>query len=328
MKKALITGILGQDGSYLTEFLFKKNYQVHGLVRSLDSKVKNESNWKSQWEDKIHLHQGSINDRSYIRNIIESIRPEEVYHLATGHEVKLNDEDYLKTRATDLDGTFFLLSALADLCPQSRLFYASSSNIFGKAAKSPQNEETPYHPASVYAVTKVASMNFLRLFREQKNLFCCSGILFNHESPRRDSFFLTRKICQTAVMIKLGKIDQLHLGDLQARRDWGFAGDYVEAMWLMLQNTKAEDFVIGTGVTHSVTDVLQIAFTFLDLDWRTYVKVNEQLLRLKEEVEVVADARKIHSRLGWVPKLSFEKMIQDMVFSELQSQQSLVEGKT
>lgn len=317
MKTVLITGISGQDGSYLAELLLKKGYEVHGLIKPYTERAELVLHRIFHILSKINLHVGDTSDQEVVRGIVGSINPDEIYHLATKHEVGTAIEDYLLSSRINTDSTAYFLSAINQLQPKCKFFYASSSNVFGRSAKSPQNEETSLYPDSIYSISKVASMHIVRLYRDQKNLFACSGILFNHESPRRDLFFLPRRISSAAARIKLGLEKELQLGELNARRDWGFAGDYVEAMWLTLQAETPDDYVIGTGETHSVRDILDIAFGLLDLDWGQYVKINPVLVRAMDKTEIVADISKIKRELGWSPRTEFKELIQMMVEEDL-----------
>lgn len=312
MKKAFITGITGQDGSYLAELLISKGYEVHGLVRQ-----KSDHQNLSEILSKINLHVGDVTDEIRLTGLIESISPDEIYHLATRHEVNITTEDYVKTNKVDAESTMFILMAIANHAPKAKFFYASSSNVFGEVKSSPQSEDYPLNPTTIYGISKASSMRLVRMFREKKDIFACSGILFNHESPRRNTFFLPRKITSTAAKIKLGLESQLILGDIESRRDWGYAGDVASAMWLMLQAEGPTDYVIGTGKTHSVRELLDIAFNRLNLDWKKYVQVSPEFVRQVEKHEIVADISKIKNELKWTPKKDFKSLIEDMVDSDL-----------
>jgi GDPmannose 4,6-dehydratase len=319
---ALITGITGQDGSYLAEFLLGKGYSVHGLVRPDPDKGGSSRRNIGNIRTRVSLHIGDVSNEELVRGYIANIRPNEVYHLATEHEVSISAENYTRSRSVNLDSAVYFLSAIKDLRPECRYFYASSSNVFGSPLTSPQNEETAFNPESMYSVTKTAGMQIVRMFRSQGGVFACSGILFNHESPRRDVAFLPRKITSTAARIKLGFEKELELGDLDARKDWGFAGDFVEAMWFMLQADTPRDYVIGTGETHAVRDILDIAFGMLDLDWKRYVRVNPKFIRPKAKTEIVADISKIKRDLGWAPRTNFKELIQMMLEEDLRLSRS------
>ncbi len=317
MKTALITGIAGQDGSYLAEYLLGKGYEVHGLVRPYAGKPEILLHRISHILSKINLHVGDISDEEVVRGHVTKIIPDEIYHLATKHEVAVTAEGYRLSRSINVDSTVYFLSVISEILPKCRFFYASSSNVFGHAATSPQNEETDLIPDSMYGISKVAGMHLVRLYRSQRGLFACSGILFNHESPRRDLYFLSRKITSAAARIRLGLEKKLELGELDVRKDWGFAGDFVDAMWLALQAEMPDDYVIGTGETHSVRDVLDATFGMLELDWKQYVKVNPALVRPGGNVKMVADISKIKKKLGWAPKTKFKALIKMMIEADL-----------
>ena len=321
MKTAFITGITGQDGSYLAEFLLGKGYEVHGLTRQFSGRAEVALPRLRHVLDKINLHIGDLSDQMVARELVEHIKPDEVYHLATKHEVGITVDEYIATRSIDVDATLYFLGAIAELRPKCRFFYASSSNVFGSPSSSPQNEKTIFNPHSIYGISKVSSMHLVRMFRSKRQLFACSGILYNHESPRRDLFFLPRKITSTAAKIKLGLEKVLVLGELDARRDWGYAGDFVEAMWLMLQADKPQDYVIGTGETYSVRDLLDIVVGYLGMDWAQYVKVDGALIRPKGSIEIVADISEIQRDLGWAPKTKLEDMMKMMVQEDIKLSQ-------
>ncbi|MEW6616808.1 MAG: GDP-mannose 4,6-dehydratase [Patescibacteria group bacterium] len=314
MKKALITGISGQDGSYLAEFLLEKGYEVHGIIQYEEN---NDKLWRIQHIlDQIVLHSGKIDECESIEKIIFEVNPEEIYHLASQHEVKNTRENYKSIFSTNVDSLYYTLSCIKDNKLKTRLFFASSSRVFVGGIETPQNELTPMYPTSLYGITKTAGVNLVRMFREQEGLFACSGFLFNHESPRRDVEFLTRKISKAVAEIKKGSLQELRLGDLDARRDWGFARDYVGAMWMMLQQEKPEDYIIGTGETHSVRDFLDFAFGFVGLNWKEYIKIDPDFVRPKE-LELCADINKAKKQLGWVPKVRFKELVEMMVEEDL-----------
>lgn len=317
MKTALITGIAGQDGSYLAELLLSKGYEVHGLIRPFSGSNELVLHRIHHIIGEINLHVDDISDEEVVRSHVAGIKPDEIYHLATKHEVGITTEDYLLSRSINIDSTAYFLSAINELQPKCRFFYASSSNVFGRASTSPQNEETNLSPDSIYSISKVAGMHLVRLHRNQMGLFACTGILFNHESPRRDIFFLPRKITSAAARIKLSLEKELELGELDARKDWGFAGDFVEAMWLTLQAEMPDDYVIGSGETHTVRDILDASFGLLELDWKQYVKVNPKLVRPRGKTEMVADISKIEKKLGWTPKTKFNELIKMMLEEDL-----------
>ena len=315
-KKALITGIAGQDGSYLSELLLAKGYEVHGLVRKSGGK---DGLWRiNHILDKLTIHSGDATDYGTVRKLVVEVRPDEIYHLAAKHDLPNSLENYLAIKATNLDSTYFFLSAIKELSPNSKFFFASSSRVFGDAKTSPQSEETPMSPNSLYGISKAAASAVVRMYREKEGIFACSGILFNHESPRRDAKFLTRKVSKAVAGINKGSTQELKLGNLDAVRDWGFAGDFVEAMWLMLQQETPEDYVIGTGEVHSVKDFLDVAFGLVNLDWRKYVKVDETLLRPTES-ELRADISKAKGKLRWTPRIKFEELVQMMVAADIRA---------
>jgi len=321
MKTALITGIAGQDGSYLAELLLSKGYAVHGFVRPFLGEPEIALSNISHILDKISLHFEDITDAVAILECVESIKPDEIYHLATNHEVGITIEEYRQSRCVNMDSAMYFLSVIKEKQENCRFFYASSSNVLGRTSISPQNENTNLSPESIYGISKVAGMSLVQLNRVQRGLFASSGILFNHESPRRNLSYLPRKITSAAARIKLGLDRELEIGDLDAKKDWGYAGDYVEAVWRILQADKPDDFVIGTGELHTVRDILDIAFGSLDLDWKQFVKVNPAFIRPKVKTEIVADIAKIKRLLGWTPKTQFKELIVMMLNEDLRLNQ-------
>ncbi len=314
MPTALITGITGQDGSYLAEFLLSKGYQVVGMVRR-SSTVTFERIHHIQ--DDIIIAQGDLHDQSSLVSLIETYQPDEVYNLAAQSFVPTSwSQPVLTGEATAL-GVTRLLEAIRLVNPKIRFYQASSSEMFGKVREVPQRETTPFYPRSPYGVAKVYGHMITVNYRESYELYAVSGILFNHESPRRGLEFVTRKITYGAARIKLGLANELRLGNLEARRDWGFAGDYVEGMWMMLQQAEAEDYVVGTGVTHSVREFCELAFAHLGLDYRQYVVQDPRFFRPAEVDLLVADPTKARQKLGWQPKISFEELVQMMVEADL-----------
>jgi GDPmannose 4,6-dehydratase len=314
MPTALITGITGQDGSHLAEFLLDKGYRVAGMVRRSSSS-------NCQRLDKIRacieLHGGDLADQTSIIRILEEVRPDEVYNLAGMSFVGASWQQPLLTADLTGLGVTRLLEAVRQVCPQARFYQASSSEMFGQARETPQRETTPFHPRSPYGAAKAYGHFITVNYRESHGLFACSGILFNHEGPRRGLEFVSRKITHAAARIKLGLQTELRLGNLDARRDWGYAGDFVKAMWLMLQQDRPDDFVIGTGVTHSVRDLVEIAFDHVGLDWREYVRIDPDLFRPAEVDVLQADASKARKLLGWEPETSFEELVEMMVEADL-----------
>src|SRR5713226_4794259 len=303
VRRALITGITGQDGSYLAEFLLEKGYAVHGMVRR-SSTVRLER--IEHIAGKIHLHQGDLLDQNSLVRLLEDVRPNEVYNLAAQSFVPTSWEQPIFTAEVTGLGVTRLLDAIRHVDKGIRFYQASSSEMFGKVHETPQRETTVFHPRSPYGVAKVYGHYITINYRESYGLFACSGIMFNHESPRRGIDFVTRKVTDGAARIKYGLARELKLGNLDARRDWGFAGDYVRAMWLMLQQEEADDYVIGTGQTHSVEEFVHIAFDHVGLDWRRHVVVDPQFYRPAEVDLLLANPAKALKCLGWEPLVSFE----------------------
>ena len=320
MKKiALITGITGQDGSYLAEFLLKKKYKVHGIVRRVAIEDKTHRLWRLQKILKyINLHAASLESYASIVKIIQKIKPNEVYHLGAQSYVDYSFKDEFSTLNTNINGTHYLLSAIKDFSPKTKFYFAGSSEMFGKVRKTPQNEKTPFYPRSAYGISKVTGHDLARNYREAYNLYCCTGILFNHESPRRGFEFVTRKISHGVARIKYGLQTDLKLGNLEAKRDWGHAKDYVEAMWLMLQQRKSDDFVIATNTQHSVREFAKMAFSIVGLDYKKYVKIDKSLYRPAEVQTLLGDFSKARKLLKWKPKVSFKNLVKDMVLSDLE----------
>jgi len=314
MPTAIITGITGQDGSYLAELLLSKGYHVVGMMRR-SSVVTFER--VQHIQDQIDLIQGDLHDQSSLMDLIEQYKPDEVYNLAAQSFVPTSWNQPVLTGEVTALGVTRMLEAVRLLSPQTRYYQASSSEMFGKVCEVPQSEKTPFYPRSPYGVAKLYGHWITVNYRESYELFAVSGILFNHESPRRGTEFVTRKISYGAARIKLGLAKELRLGNLEARRDWGFAGDYVEAMWLLMQNGKPEDFVVGTGVTHSVREFCEKAFGYLGLDYQDYVIQDPHFFRPAEVDLLVADASRVHKKLGWTPKVDFDGLVEMMVDSDL-----------
>ncbi len=314
-KRALITGITGQDGSYLAEFLLEKGYEVIGMVRRT-STVNFERIRHIQ--DRITLVQGDLLDQSSLIDILREYRPHEVYNLAAQSFVPTSFKQPVLTGEFTALGVTRLLEAIRLVDPTIRFYQASSSEMFGKVKEVPQNENTPFHPRSPYGVAKVYAHWITVNYRESYGMFAVSGICFNHESPRRGLEFVTRKITYTAAKIKLGLAHELRLGNLEARRDWGYAPDYVRAMWLMLQQDEPEDYVIATGETHSVREFVELAFDYLGLDWKKYVVVDPALYRPADVDLLVGDATKARTKLGWAPSVTFEQLVKIMVDADLE----------
>ena len=314
MPTAIITGITGQDGSYLAEFLLAKGYEVIGMVRRSSTvtfqRIK-------QIQDDITIIQGDLHDQSSLVDVIERYRPQEVYNLAAQSFVPTSWNQPVLTGEVTALGVTRLLEAIRLINPETRFYQASSSEMFGKVREVPQSESTPFYPRSPYGVAKVYAHWITVNYRESYDLFAVSGLLFNHGSPRRGLEFVERKICHGVARIKLGLTDELRLGNLDSRRDWGFAGDYVEAMWLMLQRDGAEDYVIGTGVTHSVRELCELAFSHVGLDYKDYVVQDPQFYRPAEVDLLVADPSKAIKDLNWEPKIGFDGLVQMMVDEDL-----------
>lgn len=319
-KRALITGITGQDGSYLAELLLAQGYEVHGIVRR--AAIENQDHRLSRIlpiKDKLHLHGASLESFPSIYRVVADVCPDECYHLAAQSFVSYSFEDESSTLNTNIAGTHYVLAAVRDVVPECRVYFAGSSEMFGKVEQTPQNELTRFHPRSPYGVSKTAGFYMAQNYREACGMFVASGILFNHESPRRGFEFVTRKITHTAAKIKLGLAHELRLGTLSARRDWGFAGDYVKAMWLMLQQEKPQDYVIATGETHSVQEFAEAAFLHVGLDWQKYVVVDDMFKRPAEVELLKGDASLARRELGWEPQVKFYELVQMMVDADMQS---------
>lgn len=317
-KTALITGITGQDGSYLAEFLLNKGYKVYGIVRRVALEYPVHRLWRIQHLlDKIHLHAASLESYASLFHAVEQVRPDECYHLAAQSFVSYSFDDEFSTINTNINGTHFILSTIKESAPDCKFYFAGSSEMFGQANEVPQNENTPFHPRSSYGISKVAGFHLTRNYREASGLFACNGILFNHESERRGFEFVTRKVSSTVARIKLGMAKELRLGNLEARRDWGYAPEYIEAMWLMLQQPEPDDYVIATGESHSVREFVEIAFGVVGLRWEDWVVSDERLYRPAEITELRGDASKARSKLGWAPKTSFPELVRIMVEADL-----------
>ncbi|MCK4626765.1 MAG: GDP-mannose 4,6-dehydratase [Phycisphaerae bacterium] len=311
-KRALITGITGQDGSYLAELLLKKGYEVHGLIRrsSTFGTERIEHLYKDPHdpENNLFLHYGDLTDGAGLRKVLSACRPEEVYNLGAQSHVRVSFDQPVYTAQADAIGTLRLLEAIRDLGLATRFYQASSSEMYGKVIETPQTERTPFHPRSPYGCAKVFSYWQTVNYREAYGMFACNGILFNHESPRRGETFVTRKITRAATRIKEGLQDKLYLGNLDAKRDWGFAGDYVEAMWMMLQQDQPDDYVVATGQTHSVREFVEEVFSLLGLNWKEYVEIDPRYFRPAEVDLLLGDPTKATEKLGWEPKVTFKEL--------------------
>jgi GDPmannose 4,6-dehydratase len=321
MRQALITGITGQDGSYLAELLLSKGYRVHGLVRRTSSEHYPRL---EAIRDRIELVSGDLVDGTSIDRAVKDIQPDEIYNLAAMSFVPTSWGQPALTTEVNAKGVLRMLEAVRRFCPAARLFQASTSEMFGKVRETPQRESTPFHPRSPYGVAKVYAHYLTVNYRESYGLFACSGIMFNHESPRRGFEFVTRKITRAVAGIKLSLASELPLGNLSARRDWGFAGDTVRAMWLMLQQERADDFVIGTGENHSVEEFVTAAFAHVGLDWRDHVVTDPKLFRPAEVEILLADPSKARRVLGWQPEVPFVELVRRMVDGDL----ALLRGQT
>ena len=313
-KKALITGITGQDGSYLAEHLLSLGYEVHGIVRRVALEDPTHHLWRLlSIADRLNFHSGTLESFPALYKILRDVQPDECYHLAAQSFVSISFEDEFSTMQTNINGTHYLLAAIKDTSPECRFYFAGSSEMFGMVEETPQRETTRFHPRSVYGITKVAGFELTRNYREAYNLFTCTGILFNHESPRRGFEFVTRKISSTAARIKLGLEKELRLGNIDAKRDWGFSGEYVQMMHSMLQQENPDDFVIGTGETHSVREFLQIVFEDLKLNYEDFLVIDQRFYRPAEVEILVADPSKAREKLGWNPKVTFTEIALKMV---------------
>ena len=321
-KKALITGITGQDGSYLTELLLAKGYEVYGIIRRTAAPYLGqlEPVYVAPGFDpkRLSLHHGDLSDAGSLKRLLDKIRPEEVYNLAAQSDVRISFDIPGYTADITATGVARLLEAIHESGLRPRFYQASSSEMFGKVRGMPQNELTPFHPRSPYACAKVYAFWITVNYRESYGLHASNGILFNHESPRRGENFVTRKITRAIARIKAGLQDKLFMGNLEARRDWGYAKEYVEAMWLMLQQSEPDDYVVATGETHSVKDFLKLAFGHVGLDWEKYVEIDPKFYRPAEVDQLVGDATKAHKKLGWTPKTKFADLVRLMVDADMQ----------
>ena len=321
MKIALITGITGQDGSYLAELLLDKGYQVHGIRRRTSAfNTGRIDHLYRDWHDhnaRLFLHYGDVTDSSILIKLIERVQPDEVYHLAAQSHAHVSFDMAEHTGDVTGLGTVRVLDAIRTLGSSAKFYQAGSSEMFGKVRESPQNETTPFYPRSPYAVAKVFAHWSTVNYRESYGLFACNGIMFNHESPRRGETFLTRKVTRAVARIKAGQQDKLYLGNLDAQRDWGYAQEYVEAMWLMLQQEEPDDYVIATGETYSVREFVELAFEYVDLDWRDHVEIDPKYRRPAEVDLLVGDASKARKRLGWATKTKFRDLVRLMVDADV-----------
>ena len=321
MKKALITGITGQDGSYLAEWLLSKGYQVTGMVRRASTETFDRI---AHFKDQVSLRQADLLDQFSLVKLLDEVQPDELYNLAAMSFVPTSWSQPVLTGEFTALGVTKVLEAMRMVCPKARFYQASSSEMFGKVIETPQTETTPFYPRSPYGVAKAYGHFITVNYRESYNLFASSGILFNHESPRRGKEFVTRKITDAVARIKLGSLKELRMGNLDAKRDWGFAGDYVRAMWLMLQQDVADDFVVATGETHSVREFLQIAFSHVGLNYEDYVVIDPEFIRPAEVELLLGNPAKAKAQLGWKPAVSFPQLVTMMVDADMDRQM----GKT
>jgi len=316
---ALISGITGQDGSYLAEFLIKKGYKVYGIVRRAALEFESHRLWRIRKIKKdLNLCSGSLESYSSIFKIVEKVNPDEVYHLASQSYVANSFDDEFSTFNTNINGTHNILTAVKELNNKAKFYFAASSEMFGKAEKTPQNENFPFHPRSAYGISKVTGYHLTKHYREAYKLHASSGILFNHESPRRGFEFVTRKISYGVARIKKGLQKNLELGNISAMRDWGHAEDYVKAMWLMLQQQTPEDYVVGTGIQYSVENFAEKAFKHVGLNYKDFIKIDKKLIRPSEVNTLLADYSKAKKKLKWKPSISFDQLVTDMVESDLE----------
>ena len=313
-KIAIITGITGQDGSYLAELLLKKKYKVYGLLNP--KKKSNLKNLKGFYK-KINLKKIDINNFSKIKKIIKTLKPNEFYHLAAQSFINYKFEDEFFKLNPNINGTHYILSAIKEFSPKTKFYFASSSELFGNVKTSPQNEETKFNPRSAYGVSKVAGFYLTKNYREAYNIHACSGILYNHESPRRNINFVSRKITKNLSLILKGKLKKITLGNINSKRDWGHAKDYVYAMWKMLQIKKPDDFVIGTGKMHTVKDFIKIAFQHVNLDYNKFIKIDKKLFRPNDKIILKANFSKAKNKLKWKPKIKFKSLVKEMVDYDL-----------
>ena len=322
-RTALITGVTGQDGSYLADFLLEKGYKVHGMVRRASTENFERIN---HLRDKIELHQADLLDELSLIELMQKVKPDEIYNLAAMSFVPTSWTQPILTSEYTAVGVVRMLEAMRRVCPQARLYQASSSEMFGHVRETPQTENTPFYPRSPYGVAKVFGHYITINYRESYDLFAVSGILFNHESPRRGKEFVTRKVTDGVARIKLGLQQTISMGNLDAKRDWGFAGDYVRAMWMMLQAEQADDYVIATGATHTVRELCEVAFSHVGLDWEAHVQIDPRFIRPAEVELLLGDSSKARRVLGWKPTVDFEGLVKMMVDADLERVRREMQG--
>jgi GDPmannose 4,6-dehydratase len=318
MKKALVSGITGQDGSYLAEFLLDKGYEVHGIVRRVAVEDPDHRMWRIRHLlDRIKLQSASVDSYPSMCRVVREVQPDEVYHLAAQSYVAYSFEDEFSIMDTNINSTHYILAAVKEMAPRCRFYFAGSSEMFGKAQEVPQTESTPFHPRSLYGISKLAGFELTRNYREIYGIHTCTGILYNHESPRRAFEFVTRKISHHAAKIKLGLARELRLGNLEAKRDWGHAADYVQAMWLMLQQDKPEDYVVSSGQVHSVREFAEKAFSHIGLDYREFVVQDPRFYRPAEADVLLGNPERARRVLGWNYTRTFDSLVGEMVETDL-----------
>jgi GDPmannose 4,6-dehydratase len=323
MKKALITGITGQDGSFLAELLLQRGYEVHGIVRQVALEDPGHRMWRIRHvQDSIQLHSASLESYPSLFKVALEVQPDECYHLAAQSFVSNSFEDEFSTLNTNINGTHYILSVIRHVAPSCRFYFAGTSEMFGSSKQRPQNEDTPLHPRSAYGISKVAGYHLTRNYREAYGMFASSGILYNHESPRRGYEFVTRKITSAVARIKLGKAKELRLGNLDASRDWGHAKDSVQAMWKMMQKDQSDDYVIATGESHTVRQFVETAFSLVGLNYADHVVTDPRFYRPTETDILVGDSSKARKELEWAPTYSFKALVEEMVMEDIKIEQS------
>ena len=316
-KKAIITGIHGQDGSYLAELLLLKGYEVHGVIRRESFEdIEKLSNIKDI-KDRLYLHEGSVNDHLTIYKIFSKVMPDECYHLSASSFVNYSFNDEFQTMNNNFNSTHYLLSTIREVKKDCKFYFAGSSEMFGEPNEVPQTENTPFNPKSIYGISKVSSHYLLKNYRKKEGMFACTGIMYNHESQRRGAQFVTKKIISSAVKIKKGSQDKLYLGNLEAKRDWGYSPSYVNAMWKILQFDKPDDYIIATGKLHTVREFLEITFSYLGLEYKNHVEIDPKFFRASESTPLCGDPRKIKNIIGWENSKNLKEIIKEMIDGEL-----------